>query len=193
MKYLFLLLAIIIFIYVICFGFKEDKILQALTFVVSFLTLIVLILSSRTDLLKRTIPIEFGFLHKGKIVKKKEINTGDPAKPIEFRLKNKSETTLNGVVLDIRFLRPLALSGSEQAMILPNGVTKDNINTGPFKDKFYLLNISDLKILGDGEKDLKIEFNTRNITPDIYQIEIKIDSTQQDYKCKKTTLSIIMK
>jgi hypothetical protein len=85
---------------------------------ISVATLIVAVLTfvSTSSWFKPTIPIEFGFLVDGEISPHIELSTGDKAKAILIRSKIIKNTTLVGVTLDIRFYRPLALSGTEHAI-----------------------------------------------------------------------------
>jgi hypothetical protein len=93
---------------------------------ISVATLIVAVftfLASTTSLFKPTIPIQFGFLVNDKIAQQIDLSTGDKAKAILLRFQNSEKTTLVGVTLDIRFYRPLALSGTEHAIKFIQGET----------------------------------------------------------------------
>jgi len=95
----------------------EDTIrlvLQGVTLIVASLGFLAVI----TNWFKRTIPIQFGFLRDEKIIDLLNIATGDPAKQLFLRFHNSEKLTLTGLVLDIRFHRPIALSGTEQALKL---------------------------------------------------------------------------
>ena len=169
---------------------KITLIVTILVLITSILTIIITTVVLRTDFLKTKIPIKFGFFINNEIVNKLEIVSGDPAKRIPFKIHNTSKTTITGVILDIRFLQPLALSGTDSALT----EIQDHTMHGRSSDKsFYLINYSDFKILGDGQFNIFVELNTNNISPGTYIIEVRIDTIQKDYKYKKFTLFIDMK
>jgi hypothetical protein len=161
-------------------------ILAGATFLVAFLTF----LASITSWFKQTISIEFGFLVDDAIVQQIELATGDPAKPICLRFRNSGKGTLTGVVFDIRFHRPLALSSTGEALsFIPgkttHGRTPDN--------SYYLIRYSELEMVGDADMDFRVELNTQNMTPGTYKVGVTIYSTQQNSKYSKSELSILMK
>ena len=156
------------------------------TFVVALFAFLALV----TSWFKQTIPIQFGFLMDDKIFQQMELSTGDPAKPIFLRFHNLGKGTLTGVVLDIRFYRPLLLSGTGQALSFLPGKTTH----GRTPDKsYYLIRYSELEMVGDEDMDFRVELNIQNQTPGTYKVGITAYSTQQDHKYKKSELSIFMK
>jgi len=161
-------------------------IIAAATFIVAFLTL----LASVTSWFKQNIPIQFGFLVDDKILQQIELSTGDSAKPIFLRFRNSGKGTLTGVVIDLRFYRPLTLSGTGQALtFIPgkttHGQTPDN--------SYYLIRHSELEMVGDQDMDFRIELNTQNKAPGTYKVGVTAYSTQQDYKYKKAWLFLLMR
>lgn len=161
-------------------------IIAGATFVVALLAF----LASVTPWFKQTIPIQFGFLMDDKIVQQMELSTGDPTKPIFLRFHNSGKGTLTGVVLDIRFYRPLSLSATGQALSFIPGKTTH----GRTPDKsYYLIRYSELEMVGDEDMDFRVELNTQNQTPGTYNVGITAYSTQRDQKYKKSELSIFIK
>jgi hypothetical protein len=161
-------------------------IIAGATFAVALLAF----LASVTSWFKQTIPIQCGFLMDDKIVQQIAVSTGDPAKPIFLRFHNSAKGTLTGVVLDIRFYRPLSLSGTQQALSIIPGKTIH----GRTPDKsYYLIRYSELEMVGDIDMDFRVELNTQNKTPGTCNVGITAYSTQQGQKYKKSELSIIMR
>ena len=121
-----------------------------------------------------------------------DISSGDPAKPIQFRLHNKSKRTLTGVVIDIRFLQPLALSGTNTAISFqplsfkPGKTIRGRIQDG----SYYLIRFTELEIVGHTNLDLKVELNTTNKSPGTYTIIVTVYSTQQDFKYGKEEIQV---
>ena len=175
------------------------KFLKCLTKNLNFIsvaTLIVAVLTfaSTSSWFDPTIPIEFGFLVSDKISPQIDLSTGDPAKAIVLRFQNSKKTTLTGVKVDIRFYRPLALSGTEHAIkdvneealalvagrgetskdqpwtvILGNTVSKGA--TGDEKTFYrgpatnsYIIQPPEFIMIGDDHIDLRVELNTQNLT-----------------------------
>jgi hypothetical protein len=146
-------------------------------------------LASVTNWFKRSIPIEYGFLVDDSIVKNLNLSTGDPAKPINLRFHNSAQTTLTGVVLDIRFLHPLALSGTQTALsFMPGKTTHARTADG----SYYLIRYSELEMVGQDKLDFRVELNTQGKSPGTYKVLVTAYSTQQDYKYKKSDLFIRM-
>ena len=169
--------------------FTENILLICLasgTFVVALLTF----LSSTTDWFKRTIPIQFGFLVDNEILEKLELSTGDPAKPIFFRFHNSRKSTLTGLVFDIRFHRPIGLSGTGQALTYIAGKTTHGLIPD---NSYYLYRHSELVMAGEENMDFRVELNTQNKPPGTYKVTVTVYSTQKDYKYKKVELLISMK
>lgn len=147
-------------------------------------------LASVRSWFKQGIPVEFGFLINNKIVQRIEIATGDPAKPLLIRFQNVSKSTLTGIVMDLRFYRPLGLSGTGQALsVIPGKTTHGR----PPDNKYYHIRYSELEMPGDESMDFRIELSTENKTPGTYRVGITVYSIQQDYKYKKAYLLIHMK
>ena len=147
-----------------------------------------------TDWFKRRIPLEFGFLLDDKIVPKLNVSTGDPAKRIFLRFHNSSKATLLGLILDVRFLAPLILSATQEAIVVPiDGQNPTPLNHGRLADKScYWIRCADLSMLGDANWDLRVELNTQGMTPGTYKVQITVYSTQQNYKYKQSELLITM-
>ena len=146
-------------------------------------------LATITDWFKKRIPIDYGFLLNEAIVNKLNLSTGDEAKPISLRFHNEGETTLTGVILDIRFLKPIVLSGTQKALTFFPGKTTH----GQTEDKsYYLIRYSELEMVGRDNLDFRVELNTKGQSPGTYKVVVTIYSTQQDYKFKKSELIIKM-
>jgi len=156
------------------------------TLTVAILTFLALV----TSLFKQGIPVEFGFLIDDKIVQHLELATGDPAKPILIRFRNVSKSTLTGIVMDLRFYRPLTLSGTEQALSFIPGKTTHG---RPPDNRYYQIRYSELEMPGDESMDFRIELSTEKKTPGTYRVCVTVYSAQQDYKYKKSDLSIQMR
>lgn len=144
-------------------------------------------LSTITDWFKRKIPLTFGFLLDGAITSQLNLSSGDQAKPIYLRFHNTSKTTLTGIVLDIRIIRPLSLSGTERALTYIPGKT---IHGRPSDNAFYHIRHSELVLFGNDKLDTRIELNTAGLTPGIYKIKSTAYSSEQDFKYKKIELVI---
>jgi len=101
-----------------------------------------------------------------------------------------SKTTLTGVVVDMRFLYPITLSGTESALSYIPGKTTH----GRMPDKsFYHIRHSELDIVGHSDMDFRVELNTQGKSPGTYKVIVTVYSTQQDYKYMKSELTLIMK
>ena len=108
------------------YGVNDNTMENIILIIVATCTLCVALLTllaSITDWFKRKIPIKFGFLYNNQVVPKIELASGDPAKPIFIRFYNLSKTTLTGIVIDIRFLKPISLSGTGNALTYIPGKT----------------------------------------------------------------------
>ncbi len=161
-------------------------ILAALTFLTAALTL----MAATTDTFKRKIPIDFGFLLDGKIKNRIEVSTGDPAKNMPLRVRNIKRSILTGIVLDIRFFRPLFLSSTDKALTYFPGKT---IHGKAADNSYYHILHTELNIPGHRHVDFNVELNTEGKTPGTYNIGVYAYSTQHDYKFKELNLSIVMK
>ena len=161
-------------------------VLTAATFIVVLLTLFALI----TPWFKQGIPIQLGFLIDNRIVEQVELSTGDEAKPVILRFHNRGKGTLTGLVLDIRFHRPLALSGTGEALNVIPGKT---IHGRPPDNSYYLIRYTELEMVGHQDMDFRVELNTQNKTPGTYKVGVTAYSTRLDYKYKKVELSILMR
>ena len=155
------------------------------TLLVAVLTFLALV----TDWFKRTIPIEFGFRLDNSVVGELTLSSGDAAKPIFMRFHNSGQTTMIGLVFDIRFLLPLSLSGTDSALSHIPGKT---VHGRVSDQSYYLLRYSDLELVGLGNLDFRVELNTTDKTPGTYKVLVTVYSTQRDYKFKKTELFLIM-
>lgn len=161
--------------------------------VISTSTLLIALLtflSSITSWFKRTIPIQFGFLLNDQNVDKLDIATGDPAKTIILRFHNQGKTTLTGIILDMRFLSPLALSGTGKALSYIPGKTQHGRTSD---GSYYLIRHSELELVGDDNLDLRVELNTRGKNPGTYKVIVTVYSTQQEFEFKKAELSLEIK
>ena len=146
-------------------------------------------LATITDWFKKRIPIDYGFLLNGEIVNNLSLSTGDEAKPISLRFHNRGDTTLTGVILDIRFLKPIALSGTQAALTFIPGKTIH----GRTEDKsYYLIRYSEIEMVGKDNIDFRVELNTKGKSPGTYKVLVTIYSTQQDYKYSKSELMLNM-
>ena len=161
-------------------------VLEAVILLVALLTF----LSSVTSWFRLRIPLAFGFLFDDKISRSLEVATGDPAKPILLRFRNLSKATLTGVVIELRFYRPLALSSSEQALTDIEGRTIHGRIPG---NAYYLIRYFDLEIPGDEKMDFTIVLNTEDKSPGKYRIAATVYSNRKDYKYKTSELSLLMK
>jgi hypothetical protein len=140
-----------------------------------------------TDWFKKRIPISCGFLFDEKIVDQLLLYTGDEAKKIILRFINKGETTLTGVILDIRFLKPLVLSATGTALIFYRGKPEH----GRVEDgSYYMIKYSELIFLGKEKLDSPVELNTKGQLAGTYKVVVTIYSTQHEYKLKKSELLI---
>ena len=183
--------------------------IEIATLTIAFLML--LITCPRTSSwFKQTIPIQFGFLMNDKILQKIELSTGDPAKPIFLRFHNSERGTLTGVNLNIRFYRPLVLSGTKSAIdFIPGKTTYEGFTVisstsshsrgekffhGPSPDNaYYAIRYSELVMTGDEDIDIKVELNTKNIAPGTYRVGVITSSTQPIYDLNQADLFISMK
>jgi len=162
-------------------------VLAGATLIVATLTC----LATITKLFKRKVPIDCGFLLDERIVKKLNLSTGDEAKPIFLRFRNSSKLTLTGVVLDMRFQRPLALSSTKTALAFIIGKTKHG-RVSESGNAYYHILLSELDIFGKGDFDYRVELNTKGKRPGKYTILVTAHSTPHDYKYKKFKLYIKM-
>lgn len=151
------------------------------TFVVALLTL----LAAVTGWLKRKVPVDCGFLMDGSMVTDLKVSTGDSAKPVVIRLRNKSKTTVTGLVVDMRFLQPLSLSATSTALSLPPG----NTEHGRVPDgSYYLVRRTDFDLSPEETLDFRVELNMSGLTPGTARVQVTVYSTQQDYKYRKSSL-----
>lgn len=172
-------------------GISISNIIMWFIYVGTFIVALLAFLAQVTNWFKPSIPIDFGFLVDNKIQKNLELATGDAAKPIILRCHNNSQMTIRGLVIDIQFLKPLALSGTGTALTVP---TTGTLIHGRSEDKsFYLISYSGLDLLGEGNLDFRVELNTTDQTPGTSTVQVRINSIRQDYKYKKLNLSIKMK
>lgn len=155
------------------------------TFVAAALTF----LASVTDWFKREIPVEFGFLFNDSIVNKLDLSSGDAAKPISLRFCNTGRTTLAGLVFNMEFMEPISLSGTDKTLTLVPGKTVH----GRIPDQnYYLIRYEDIMLLGQRQLDFRVELNTKDKSPGIFQVFVTVYSTQSHHKFKKAELSIHM-
>ena len=174
--------------------------MDAAIFITALLTLIVAFLcflSTVTNIFKSKIPIQLGFFINSEIVSELELKTGDPNKKIKFRIHNLKEVTLSGVEIELCLSKPLSLSGSQEAIVYPHKEHKP-ISLIFFHgrlqdDKGYYLFWSDLIFMGHDNVDFEIELNTEGIHLGRYNIDVTINTTQNDFKYKKSVLYIDMK
>ena len=158
--------------------------------IATFVTALATFLNSVFDWFRRRLPVRFGFLLNDKIVDQLQVASGDPAKPIHLRLHNFSKTTLTGVVLDMRFLRPLALSATDKALsIIPGKTAHGHIEA----ENHYWIRHSDLVIPGDDHLNFGVELNTKGISPGTYRVLVKMFTTMEIYKIRETELKITLK
>jgi len=146
-------------------------------------------LATITKLFKRKVPIDCGFLLNESIVDKLNLSTGDPAKTIRLRFRNSSKLTLTGIVLDMRFQRPLTLSASNTALAVVPGKTKHGRVSG---NAYYHILLSELDMFGKEDFDYRVELDTKGKNPGAYTILVTAYPTQQNYKYKRFKLSIKM-
>jgi len=168
---------------------RENTILMLIgagTFIVALLTLLSLI----TNIFKKKIPLQFGFLVNDKVLDEIDVSSGDPKKPIFFRLKNISKSTLAGIVIDIRFMKPLALSGTNTALSFIPGKTIHGRTTD---NSYYLIRYTELEMAGHANADFRVELNTENKSPGSYKIIVTAYSTQQDYNYKREEILVNIK
>lgn len=138
-----------------------------------------------TDWLKRTIPVEVGFLHDESVVVELPVSTGDKAKPITIRIHNKAKTTVTGLVLDMRFLKPLSLSGTGTALSMPLG---DSVHGRVPDGSYYLVRYSAFDLFPDQSLDFRVELNLTDTAPQAGRVRTTVYSSQQDYKYRKADL-----
>ncbi len=155
--------------------------------VVTALIALATLLSTTTSLLKRKLPLEIGFCVNGKYKRSIQIATGDPSKPIEIGIKNKHKHTINLVTVNIKFLRPIVLSGSERALqIIEGSTTKMRLpNGGP-----YILTYHNLTFPGKEYINFRIELNTVNLRIGSHCIEVSSFALDTNYKRLDTKLEV---
>ncbi len=156
--------------------------------IITALTLIVVILSflaQITDWFKTQVPIRFGFLYNNQIVDRIPISSGHNQKPIFLRFENLKKVTLTGIIIEMRFLNPLALSGSDRALGVFPGKT---IHYRVPDRSYYLIRHTDLSFLAREKNDLRIELNTVDISPGTCEVEVNIHSNAGEFKSKQANL-----
>lgn len=152
------------------------------TLIVAFLTL----LASTTSIFKRRIPVNYGFVYDNKIVDSLNISSGDPEKPIGFRIENRKSHTLTDLIIDIKILRPLSLSATKSALAM-FGQTRH----GPSKNnEYYSIRYFDILLYAKQEIDFTIELNTTKKKPGSYLISTSIYSKNDKYRFKNFILNI---
>jgi hypothetical protein len=162
---------------------------------ISLITLVVVIatfLAMTTDFFKHRVPIKAGFLYDGTCRDKLEVATGDPAKRIPFRFYNSQATSISNLVFDIRFLTPITLSATGQAVT----IFEDHTVKGRDKDKgYYQIVYYNMVLLGHDnlEPDPAVEIKTNDISPGRYTVQISIDTTDGRYKKLTKNLTLIVK
>lgn len=153
-------------------------------------TLIVALLTftaAVTGWFKRTVPVECGFLRDDVLVGDLAVSTGDNAKPVVIRLRNKAKTTLAGLVVELRFLRPLSLSSTNHALALPPGTHA----FGRVEDgSYYVIRHSDFDLAPEERLDYRVELDLTGVSPGTGRVPVTIYSVQQDYKYLKKELTL---
>lgn len=87
----------------------------------------------------------------------------------------------------MRFLRPLALSGTGKALSYIQGKTQHGRMPN---GRYYHIRHSELVFLGDDKMDFRVELNTAGINPGTYKVMVTVYSTQQEFKYKGAELSL---
>jgi chaperonin GroEL (HSP60 family) len=112
--------------------------------------------------------------------------SGDPEKPIGFRIENRKSHTLTNLIIDIKILRPLSLSGTESALTMFG-----EIRHGPSKNnEYYSIRYFDILLYAKQGIDFTIELNTTKKKPGHYLISTSIYSTNDKYRFKNFLLNI---
>ncbi|MBC8489506.1 MAG: hypothetical protein H8D45_26100 [Bacteroidetes bacterium] len=137
---------------------------------------------------KKKVPIKFGFKINDQIVSKMEVTSGDPEKRIIISFKNKERFALTSIVFDIKFHRPLSLSGTDHALTIMKNRTSTESS-----DKYYKITYFDIPIYPDEPRDIPTELNTKGKVPGDYKISVSVVSTNDKYKKKKKDLILSIK
>lgn len=172
--------------------------MEILSAVISFFGLLAAItatLAASRFWFRPRIPLETGFLYNNEIVEKLTVSTGDRAKPIEIRFHNHSDFSISGVVLDIKFMAPTALSGTENAvqLIIDKDTGQLKTHHGRVPDgAYYLLVHYDQTIFAGGNFDTRVELNTEGTTPGRREIAVAMHTTQPEYRKKEKALTLIV-
>lgn len=161
-----------------------------LLLIITFVTLLITYLifaNSITYWFKPKIPIKFGFKINNQILNKLEVQSGDPNKRIILHFKNKESITLSNIVIDIKFHRPLSLSGSNTAItIIPDHTSKNR------SEKYYNLTYYDIPFYPEDTRDFPTEIDTdRKLGK--YKISVLLYSINDKYKKKKKDLILSIK
>jgi hypothetical protein len=172
---------------------KEAGHMEVVSVFLSAVAVVVAILAATTDVFKRKVSIGFGFLHNDQIKDKIEVSTGDPAKKLVFRFQNNSEFVLSGIIIDMRFMNPIALSGTASAVSQLVGNRGATYHHRVPDQSYYLINHSAVVLLGEEHFDYPMEINTHEKAPGEYSIEIRIFSTKGDRKSLNRRLSLILR
>ncbi len=151
-----------------------------MTLIISYL----IFANSTTSWFKPEIPVDFGFWVDEKLKKKIIVSSGDPEKRLILRFINKRSNTISNVVIDIKFIRPLALSGTNTALTVVEGHTKRISN-----DKYYNLTYLNIPFYPNEKREFPTEINT-NKKFGKHKVLVSIFSTNDKYKVKKKVLKI---
>ena len=158
-----------------------------LLLIISFVTLIItyfIFANSISNWFKPEIPVDLGFWVDEKLKKRIIVSSGDPEKRLVLRFINKRSNTISNVVIDIKFIRPLALSGTNTALTVVEGHTNRTRS-----DKYYNLTYLNIPFYPNEKRDFPTEINTDKKFGK-HKVLVSIFSTNDKYKVKKKVLRI---
>jgi hypothetical protein len=159
--------------------------------IITTLTLIftiLIFLNSTTSLLKRKIPLKFGFKINDQIMNKIVVSSGDPAKRIVIRFENKESYALANFIFDIKFHEPLSVPDTKDALYIIEKHTSTESS-----DKYYKIAYFDIPIYPDSPCDIPTLINTNNKELGDYKITVSAVSINDKYKKKKKDLILTIK
>jgi hypothetical protein len=160
-----------------------DEGLVAATLVVALLSL----LANTTDWFRRRVPIACGFVRDDELTRELHVSTGDPAKVIVFGFQNQSKSTLADLVLEVRLLEPLSISGTNHAI---DTIPEKTEHWRDYEDRHYLIRHWDVLIFAGGRLQFRAEVNTQTLSPGTYKIAISVSSRDRDLKTRREFLTL---
>ncbi len=129
--------------------------------------------------------VEFGLVQGKAFVDEVRVPRKGDSEPVHFRFQNPTKLRLDNLKFDIRFLRPLGLSGSKSALMLFQHTIHGRVES----DKYYLISY----IMSIGAQEIYqtgVELNIADPETNEFAIEIEY-SPPDDSEIQKKTFKVL--